>query len=115
MNPKLLIRARLGNPHRKTREAGCRDLIGAFLPIRTLQFETYFAIIVEVGVKAHAVPPCGLQIDQWGGVGVVLGKIHVKLEAAVGVRSVGRACDENLSTRGERPQHKSTPDNATDE
>lgn len=67
---------------------------------------THFAIIVEVRVKAHTVPPGGLQVDQRGGVGVVLGEIHIKLKAAVGVGCVGWACDENLKHRGEVMKRK---------
>lgn len=57
---------------------------------------TYLAIVVEVGVEAHAVSTGGLQVDQRGGVGVVLGEVDVKLKAAVGVWSVRRARDEDL-------------------
>lgn len=50
---------------------------------------------------------CGLQVDQRGRVGVVLGKVHVKLEAAVGVRGVRRARDQDLveRTQGEASPH----------
>lgn len=60
---------------------------------------THFAIIVEVRVKANTVSPCGLQVDQRRGVWIVLGEIHIKLKAAVGVRGVCWACDENLQTQ----------------
>lgn len=59
-------------------------------------FPTHFAVIVEVRVKAHTVSAGGLQVDQRRRVGIVLGKIHIKLKAAVGVWGVGWACDENL-------------------
>lgn len=70
-------------------------------------FQTYFAVVVEVGIEAHAVSACGLQVDQRGRVGVVLGKVHVKLKAAVGVRSVRRARDQDLveRTQGEASLH----------
>lgn len=64
-----------------------------------MSLKAYFAVIVEVGIEAHAVSACSLQVDQRGRVGVVLGKVHVELKAAVGVRSVGRTRDQNLMDR----------------
>ena len=59
-------------------------------------FPTHFAVIVEVRVKAHTVPTSGLQVDQRRWVGIILGKIHIKLEATIGIWGVSWACDENL-------------------
>jgi len=59
-------------------------------------FSTHFSIVVEVRVKAHAVSTGGLQVDQRGGVWIVLGKVHIKLKAAVGIWGVGWTGDENL-------------------
>lgn len=63
------------------------------------RLKTHFAVVVEVGVEAYAVSSGCLQVDQRRRVGVVLGKVHVELEAAVGVRRVGRTGDENLRTQ----------------
>ena len=46
---------------------------------------THLAIVVEVGVEAHCLVAGGLQVDERRGVGIVLGKVHVKLETSVGV------------------------------
>lgn len=81
---------------------------------RPRHFQTYFAVVVEVGIEAHAVSACGLQVDQRGRVGVVLGKVHVELKAAVGVRGVRRARDQDLveRTQGEASLYleKKNPD-----
>lgn len=61
-----------------------------------MPFLTYFAVIVEVRVKAHTVSAGGLQVDQRRRVGIVLGKVDIKFKAAVSIWGVGWACDENL-------------------
>lgn len=68
---------------------------------------TYFAVVVEVGVEADAVSPCGLQVDQGGGVGIVLREINVKLKAAVGIGSISWTCDQNLQTAEAAPRRLS--------
>lgn len=73
----------------------------------------YFAVVVEVGIEANAVSTCGLQIDERRRVGVVLGEVHVELKAAVGIRSVGWACDQNLEARDGRASENIVPDRGT--
>lgn len=60
---------------------------------------THLAIVVEVGVKADAVSPRGLQVDQRWWIRIVLRKINIKLKTAVGIRSVSWTCYKNLQTR----------------
>ena len=48
----------------------------------------YLAIIVEVGVEPDPAMACGLEVDQHGGLGIVLREEHIKLEAAVGIGCV---------------------------
>ena len=53
----------------------------------------YLAIIVEVWVEPDCTVSCGLQVDQWGRVGVILWEVDVKLKAAIGIRRVRGAGD----------------------
>lgn len=54
------------------------------------------AIVVEVGVEADSAMARGLEVDQHGGLGVVLGEEHVKLEAAIGIGRVRGSSDQHL-------------------
>lgn len=59
----------------------------------------YLAIVIKVGVEPHAVAAGCLEIDEWGGTGVILREIYIELKAPIGIRGVGRTRDENLEGR----------------
>jgi hypothetical protein len=61
--------------------------------------QSHLAIIVEVWVEAYASMSSGLEIDQHGGLGVVLGEEHVKLKATISIRSIRRSSDKHLEER----------------
>lgn len=68
--------------------------------------DTHFAVVVEVGVEAHTVAPRGFQVDQRGGVGVVLGEVHVKLKAAVCIWGVCRTGNQDLHRNNANTHNK---------
>ena len=58
--------------------------------------QTHLAVVVEVRVEAHRVAAGRVQVDQHRRVRIVVRKVDVEEEAAVGVGRVGRRGDEHL-------------------
>ena len=65
-----------------------------------LKKSTHLPIIVQVGVEAYSAMTCGLQVDQHGGLGIVVREKHIKLKTAISIRSVRWSSDKNLHKTG---------------
>lgn len=69
------------------------------MPKQCQNVSTHFAIIVEIGVKTHTVSTGCLQVHQRRWIGIILGEIHIKFEATIGIWGVCWASDENLQIK----------------
>jgi hypothetical protein len=61
-----------------------------------MKIQQYLAIIVKIWVESNRLISSGLQVDERRRVGIVLGKVDVKLKAPIGVRGVRGTSDQNL-------------------